>query len=392
MKSARQGRGQRRATLRRNGKRAPPVVAHRHPIRPSRTEPSSHSAEAQIHARLTNPAKQNIITTIRGSNRQVADIKSEPRPASNRNWWPASYWNAWPASSESAAPAAADLEDKCNGMARMSAASVRREIVGPRRIARDVRRATRLASWTALLSVHWLERASHRKRFSCSAPLTSDDFRGNDDEFKDPLWLKKGRSSWSIRSSFTSSGADVLPGSAASSVALSSRNGFDLTEALDRRRSSLRIRLAFKRAVCERAIFDIPRLAPPLHGLLDCGDVFPLPPPEIEDRAQCDPHVERQRRVADVPAVERVLFFRGQRCGAVDLRPARDAGGTRSRVRGSAGWSTGNNGRGPISDISPRTTFHNCGISSNRVLRMKAPVLDMRTSRGTTPPTRSKGG
>jgi hypothetical protein len=33
----------------------------------------------------------------------VADIKSEPRPASNRNRWPASYWNAWPASSESAA-------------------------------------------------------------------------------------------------------------------------------------------------------------------------------------------------------------------------------------------------------------------------------------------------
>jgi hypothetical protein len=32
----------------------------------------------------------------------VADIKSEPRPASNRNQWPASYWNAWPASSVSA--------------------------------------------------------------------------------------------------------------------------------------------------------------------------------------------------------------------------------------------------------------------------------------------------
>src|SRR3984957_6761435 len=57
---------------------------------------------AQIHVRLTNPAKQNIITSIRGSRRQVADIKSEPRPASNRNRWPASYWNAWPASSESA--------------------------------------------------------------------------------------------------------------------------------------------------------------------------------------------------------------------------------------------------------------------------------------------------
>jgi hypothetical protein len=32
----------------------------------------------------------------------VADIKSEPRPASNRNRWPDSYRNAWPASSESA--------------------------------------------------------------------------------------------------------------------------------------------------------------------------------------------------------------------------------------------------------------------------------------------------
>ena len=32
----------------------------------------------------------------------MADIKSEPRPASNRNRWPASDWNAWPASSESA--------------------------------------------------------------------------------------------------------------------------------------------------------------------------------------------------------------------------------------------------------------------------------------------------
>jgi hypothetical protein len=69
---------------------------------PSRTETSSHFAEAQIHVRLTNPAKPNIITSIRGSTRQVAEIKSEPRPASNRNRWPASYWNAWPASSESA--------------------------------------------------------------------------------------------------------------------------------------------------------------------------------------------------------------------------------------------------------------------------------------------------
>ena len=69
---------------------------------PSRTKTSSHFEEPQIQVRLTNPAKPNIITSIRGSTRQVADIKSEPRPASNRNRWPASYWNAWPASSESA--------------------------------------------------------------------------------------------------------------------------------------------------------------------------------------------------------------------------------------------------------------------------------------------------
>jgi hypothetical protein len=79
------------------------VVTHRHPIRPSPTRPTSQFAEAQIDTGLTDPAKPNIITSIRGSRRQVADIKSEPRPASNRNRWPASYWNAWPASSESAA-------------------------------------------------------------------------------------------------------------------------------------------------------------------------------------------------------------------------------------------------------------------------------------------------
>ena len=44
---------------------------------PHEPKTSSHFAEAQIHARLTNPAKQNIITSIRGSKRQVADIKSE---------------------------------------------------------------------------------------------------------------------------------------------------------------------------------------------------------------------------------------------------------------------------------------------------------------------------
>ena len=59
-------------------------------------------ADIQIQARLTNGSGQNIIPSIRGSRRRVADIKPESRPASNRNQWPASYWNAWPASSESA--------------------------------------------------------------------------------------------------------------------------------------------------------------------------------------------------------------------------------------------------------------------------------------------------
>src|SRR4029077_8815255 len=59
-------------------------------------------AEIQIQARLTNRSRQNIITSIRGSRCQVADIKSESRPASTRNRWPASCRNAWPASSESA--------------------------------------------------------------------------------------------------------------------------------------------------------------------------------------------------------------------------------------------------------------------------------------------------
>ena len=70
--------------------------ARRYPPPPERLR------RPKSNPRLTNGAGQNIIAEIRGSRRQVADIKSEPRPASNRNWWPASYWNAWPASSESA--------------------------------------------------------------------------------------------------------------------------------------------------------------------------------------------------------------------------------------------------------------------------------------------------
>ena len=46
----------------------------------------------------------------------MADIKSESRPASNRNRWPASYWNAWPASSESAHAFQIEGEKAARGM------------------------------------------------------------------------------------------------------------------------------------------------------------------------------------------------------------------------------------------------------------------------------------
>src|SRR5271165_1207315 len=71
-------------------------------LRPPLPTATRALAETQIQARLTNGSEQNIIASIRGSRRRVADIKSESRPASNRNRWPASYWNARPASSESA--------------------------------------------------------------------------------------------------------------------------------------------------------------------------------------------------------------------------------------------------------------------------------------------------
>jgi hypothetical protein len=51
---------------------------HRHPIRPSRTRPSSQFTEAQIQPGLTDPAKPNMITPIR--------VTQDARwPTSNRN-------------------------------------------------------------------------------------------------------------------------------------------------------------------------------------------------------------------------------------------------------------------------------------------------------------------
>ena len=59
-------------------------------LRPPLPTATRALAEIQNQARLTNCSGQNIIVWIRGSRRRVADIKSESRPASNRNRWPAS--------------------------------------------------------------------------------------------------------------------------------------------------------------------------------------------------------------------------------------------------------------------------------------------------------------
>src|SRR5215471_3642174 len=54
-----------------------------------------------MNTALTAQQTKTIIPLDPQRRRAVADIRSEPRPASDRNRWPASYWNAWPASSES---------------------------------------------------------------------------------------------------------------------------------------------------------------------------------------------------------------------------------------------------------------------------------------------------
>ncbi len=97
--SERQGCGKRRATLRRCRGRAPPAVSHTRPNRriPNQPLPFAH---AKIGAGLTRPPSQIIIPAIQGDRRRVADFKSEPRPASNRNRRPTSNRNRWPASSE----------------------------------------------------------------------------------------------------------------------------------------------------------------------------------------------------------------------------------------------------------------------------------------------------
>ena len=80
--------------------------------------------------RLTHPAKRNIIRSIRGSTRPMAEIKSEPRPASNRNRWPASYWNARPASSESALYALDRYQEALEAFGRLIFQSCRSRLYG----------------------------------------------------------------------------------------------------------------------------------------------------------------------------------------------------------------------------------------------------------------------
>jgi hypothetical protein len=84
--AARQGRGQRRATLRRNGERATPAVAHRHSTRPFANRP--HRAPKSEPA-LTDPVQANIIVSdprkqTSGGRHQIgtlAGFKSESWPA-----------------------------------------------------------------------------------------------------------------------------------------------------------------------------------------------------------------------------------------------------------------------------------------------------------------------
>jgi hypothetical protein len=64
--------------------------AHRDPSGASRPTLLLGLRSPKIHLRLTKPPRRNIIASIRGSRRRVADIKPESRPASYRNAWPAS--------------------------------------------------------------------------------------------------------------------------------------------------------------------------------------------------------------------------------------------------------------------------------------------------------------
>src|SRR5215471_11126922 len=69
---------------------------------PPRPGPLPPSTSATHEYRLDRATNKNHHSLDPQRRRAVADIRSEPRPASDRNRWPASYWNTWPASSDSA--------------------------------------------------------------------------------------------------------------------------------------------------------------------------------------------------------------------------------------------------------------------------------------------------
>src|ERR1700722_5669964 len=76
-------------------------VVHTPPPSPPPTQSALHDPtillglrKPKIGARLTDPSRRNIIAPIRGSERWVAGIKSESRPASDRKRWPASSESA----------------------------------------------------------------------------------------------------------------------------------------------------------------------------------------------------------------------------------------------------------------------------------------------------------
>src|SRR5438128_96008 len=119
------------------------------------------------------------------------------------------------------------------------------------------------------------------------------------------------------------------------------------------------------------------------------------PAEDHRGRAQEDLQVERERAVLDVVEVELDPLRPRQRSAPVDLGPARDPGLDRQAptlARRVLGDLRGSVGRGPISDISPRSTLTRFGSSSSEPRRSHAPTRVMRSSPALTlspAPTRS---
>ena len=76
---------------------------------------------------------------------------------------------------------------------------------------------------------------------------------------------------------------------------------------------------------------------------------------------------------------------------AVHLGPAGDAGAHRDALGNPVGWSRASSGRGPMKDMSPRTTLKSWGSSSRRMRRSARPTADVRSASGSGTPWPSHG-